>query len=192
MKKLIILAIFLLLALENFAQFDLGIKVGYTTSKLSTNLSDIKEDIKNNFQIGAFARLGKRLYLQPEFYYATSGGTLTGTNNEQEKITFNNLCIPALLGFKIINGEKINLRIMAGPTANFIVNKKFNGDLLQVNNSDFKNVSWGLDAGAGVDIWFLALDVRYEWGLNDIYYSASGDATMKSNLFIVSLGFKIL
>jgi hypothetical protein len=192
MKKLIIVSIFLLLAFQNYAQFDLGIKVGYTTSKLSTNINDIKEDIKSNFQIGAFARLGKRLYLQPEFYYASSGGTLTDTNNVQEKITFNNLCIPALLGFKLINGEKINLRIMAGPTANFIVSKKFNGDLLQIDDSDFKNIAWGLDVGAGVDLWFLVLDVRYEWGLNDIYNPSSNDQTMKSNLFIVSLGFKIL
>jgi hypothetical protein len=36
------------------------------------------------------------------------------------------------------------------------------------------------------------LDVRYEWGLNDIYNPSSNDQTMKSNLFIVSLGFKIL
>ena len=195
MKKIIILAILFFVALQNYAQFDLGLKIGYATSKLSTDFDDIKESVKHGFQIGAFARVGKRLYLQPEFYYSTSGGKLKleGTDVEEE-ITLQNICIPALIGFKIINGEKINLRIMAGPTANFIINQKISGDdVVQdpLQDSDFKNIGWGLDVGAGMDFLFLALDVRYEWGLNDIYEPPTNDQTMKNNLFIVSLGFKI-
>jgi hypothetical protein len=194
MKKLLFLLLFLLAALQNYGQFDLGIKAGYATSKLNTDIDDITEDIKHNFQFGAFARLGKRLYVQPEVYYAQSGGTLqvSGTN-EEEHIKFNNLCVPVMLGFRIINGEKINFRIMAGPTANFIVSKKFSGDevIETLDEGDFKSIAWGLDAGLGVDLWFLAVDVRYEWGLNDIYEPPVNDETMKSNIFIVSLGFKI-
>lgn len=194
MKKLFIALALVALALPSYSQFDLGLKVGYATSKLSTDIDDIKEDAKHNFQFGAFARLGKRFYVQPELYYASSGGTLqlTGTDDEQQ-IKFQNLCIPVLLGFKIINGEKINLRIMAGPTANFILKKQFSGDevIESISDADFKNTAWGLDVGAGVDFLFLALDVRYEWGLNDIYQPPVNDETMKSNIFIVSLGFKI-
>jgi hypothetical protein len=82
---------------------------------------------------------------------------------------------------------------MAGPTANFIVSKQFSGDevIQTLEDSDFKSIAWGMDAGAGVDLWFLAIDVRYEWGLNDIYNPPVNDETMKSNVFIVSLGFKI-
>jgi len=194
MKKIVIIALFLLAALQNYGQFDLGLKVGYATSKLSTDIDNITEDIKHNFQVGAFARIGKRLYVQPELYYATSGGTLSlSGSNEEEHIKFNNLCIPVMLGFRIINGEKINLRIMAGPTANFIVSKQFSGDevIETLEDSDFKSIAWGMDVGAGVDLWFLAIDVRYEWGLNDIYNPPVNDETMKSNVFIVSLGFKI-
>ena len=195
MKRILFIAVLIIAGMQGYAQFDLGIKVGYATSKLSTDIDDITEDAKNNFQVGAFARLGKRFYVQPELYYGTSGGTfqLTGTDEEQN-IKFQNLSIPLLLGFKIINGEKINLRIMAGPTANFIVSKKFSGDeiIQSVEDADFKNTAWGLDAGVGVDLLFLALDVRYEWGLNDIYQPPTNDGTVKSNVFIVSLGFKIL
>jgi hypothetical protein len=196
MKKFVFLAVLLFVAMQNFAQFDLGIKAGYATSKLSTDIDDIKESVKHGFQIGAFVRLGKRLYLQPEFYYSTTGGKLKleGTELEDE-ITLQNLCIPALVGYKIINGEKINFRILAGPAMNFIINQEVSGDeVIQdpLQDSDFKNVGWGLDLGAGVDFLLLTLDVRYEIGLNDIYEPDSNDQTLKNNLFIVSLGIKIL
>jgi hypothetical protein len=195
MRKIIIIAALILAVLQGQAQFDLGLKVGYSTSKLSTDFDDIKEDVKHNFQFGAFARIGKRFYLQPELYYATSGGTLNVTGSDDKvEIKLNTLVVPALLGFKIINGEKINLRIMAGPTANFIVNEKISGDELldPITDSDLKNIAWGLDAGAGIDFLFLALDIRYEWGLNDLYKPEGDNQSMKSNIFIISLGFKLL
>ncbi len=195
MKNYLFALALLWFAFQAQAQFDLGVKAGYSTSKLSTDFDNIKEDIRHNFQFGAFARLGKRLYLQPELYYASSGGSLqlSGTD-EKEEIKFQNLCIPLLAGFKIINGEKFNVRIMAGPSANFILSKKFSGDEIvqAIDGADFKTTAWGMDIGAGMDFLFLALDLKYEWGLNDIYTAPVNDQTMKSNVFIVSLGIKIL
>ncbi len=194
MKKIIILLIVLFSALENYGQFAFGPKIGYTTSKLSTDKDSISESIKNNFQIGLFMRLGKKLYLQPELYYATSGGTLKlqGTSLKQE-ISLQNISIPVLVGYKLLNAKIFNLRIMAGPVVNFVVAKKVTvSDLVQypLQESDFKNADWGLDMGAGVDVFFLTLDVRYELGLNDIYKPST--YSFKSNLFVVSLGFKLL
>jgi len=197
MKKILILLIIVFAALDNFGQFTLGPKIGYTASKLSTDLSDIKESAKNNFQIGAFLRFGKKLYLQPEVYYSTSGGTLkrAGTDVKGE-IKLKNISIPVLIGFKLIDAKVINLRVMAGPVANFIIDKKVEfDDLYQdpLQDSDFNNIAWGMDVGAGVDVFFLTLDVRYEFGLNNIYNPPAGadSQKIKSNLFIVSLGFKI-
>ena len=86
---------------------------------------------------------------------------------------------------------------MAGPVVNFIIGTKIEADeLIQdpLQDSDFKNAAWGMDVGAGVDVFFLTLDLRYEFGLNNIYIVPDGgqDQSMKSNLFIVSLGFKLL
>jgi hypothetical protein len=197
MKKIIILLIVLFAALDNFGQFTLGPKIGYSTSKLSTDIDNVKEDAKNNFQIGAFARFGKKLYLQPEIYYATSGGTLKIEGTQaKETIKMKNLVIPVLVGYKLINAKVINLRIFAGPVANFILDKTVDAsDLIQepLQDSDLKNVAWGMDVGAGVDVFFLSLDLRYEFGLNNIYNPSDGDdsQSIKSNLFIVSLGFKL-
>ena len=198
MKKLIILLIVLFAALDNFGQFTLGPKIGYTTSKLSTDLDDIKESAKHNFQVGAFFRFGKKLYVQPEIYYATGGGTFKITGSEaKEEIKLKNLGVPVLIGYKLIDAKVLNLRVMAGPVANFIIDKKVeSGDLIQdpLQDSDFKNVAWGMDIGAGVDVFFLSLDLRYEFGLNNIYNPPddSNIKSIKSNVFIVSLGFKLM
>ncbi len=198
MKRTLILFIAFFAAASIHAQFHLGPKIGYNTSRLSTDFDDIKEDVKHNFQIGAFARFGKKLYLQPEVYYATSGGSLKleGTSIEEE-IKLKNIVVPALVGFHLINAKVINLRIFAGPVANFIIDKSVEADDLvtdPLQDSNFKNVSWGLDVGAGVDVFFLTLDLRYELGLNNLYIPDAGDSEqkMKSNLFVVSLGFKII
>jgi hypothetical protein len=198
MKKLLILLVILFAAAENYAQFSFGPKIGYSTSKLSTDFDDIKESAKSNFQIGAFLRFGKKLYLQPEIFYATSGGTLkVESSGLEESIKMKNLCVPILIGFKLIDAKVFNLRVMAGPSANFIIDKEVKyDDLIQdpLQDSNFKNIAWGMDVGAGVDVLFLSLDLRYEFGLNNIYIPDDGadSQKMSSNVFIVSLGFKLL
>lgn len=195
MKKILILLIIVFTALDNYGQFSIGPKIGYSASKLSTDFDTIKESAKNNFQIGAFVRFGKKLYLQPEIAYATSGGTMKLEGSDlKEEIKLKNLYVPVLVGYKLINAKVINLRIMAGPVANFILNKEVDFDESYPNpvqESDLKNVSWGMDVGAGVDVFFLTLDLRYEFGLNNIY-TGTGSQTIKSNVFVVSLGFKLL
>jgi hypothetical protein len=195
MKKLLIILIIVIAALDNFGQISVGPKIGYSASKLSTNLDTIKESVKNNFQIGMFFRFGKKLYLQPEISYATSGGTLKFQGTDvKEEIKLNSLYVPVLVGYKLINAKVLNLRVFAGPVANFVLNKTvdFNQTYpAPVQEADLKNVAWGMDLGAGVDLFFLTLDLRYEIGLNNIY-NGSGDQSIKSNVFIVSLGFKLL
>ncbi len=195
MKKLLIIFLILFAIQESFGQFTFGPKVGYATSKLSTDFDSIKESVKHNFQIGAFARFGKKFYFQPEFVYATSGGTLKNeSTGAREEIDRKNICIPLLVGFKLINAKVINLRVMAGPVVNYDIGTKIESNeyvINQMDPDDLKKASLGLDMGAGVDVLIFSLDLRYELGLNNIY-NGDMDMSMKSNMFIVSLGIKLL
>jgi hypothetical protein len=56
---------------------------------------------------------------------------------------------------------------------------------------DIKNSAWSVQMGAGLDVFFVTLDVRYEMGINNIY-NGDSDLNMKNNMFNVSLGFKLL
>lgn len=197
MKKIIIFIFLVFLTGEIYAQFALGLKLGYNASKLSTSLDSIKSSFSSGFHVGAFARIGKKVYLQPELYYTLQGSVFTSNlSNWKQKITIGTLDIPVLVGFKIINLKAINWRIMAGPMASFIVNSKINNVNSATNpitSADLQKTNWYIQAGTGVDFLFLTLDLRYQLGLNKmIKDAAKATFNATNNLWVVSLGFKIL
>jgi hypothetical protein len=211
MKKIILLfAILFFSAGVSFGQFSFGLKLGYNASKLSTNLDSIKSSFNSGMHFGAFFRFGKKVYVQPEFYYTLQGGTFENTvsgtvNNWKQKVTVGTLDIPVLVGFKIINLKVVNWRIMAGPMVSFVVNSKIKDVSLTgpITNSDITKLNWYVHVGTGVDVLFLTLDIRYQIGLNQMIKSAqsvdsNGNATGQqynlnatNNMWVVSLGFKI-
>ena len=73
MKKVLLLFAALFMATVVNAQISpitFGPKVGYQTTKLSTNKDIIKSDFKGNMAFGVFARLTiKNVVLQPELLY---------------------------------------------------------------------------------------------------------------------------
>lgn len=179
--------------------FSVGPKVGYNSYKLSTDVDSIQASIKKSFQIGAFVRVGKKFYFQPEANYQVSESTLSqsiGTVVQSQDVTLKSIKVPAIIGFNVINKRVFNLRILAGPAVTFVLDKKLNPE--QMNEfwpihsaDDIKNSVWSVQMGAGVDVFFVTLDVRYEMGLENIY-NGSSDLNMKNNMFNVSLGIKFL
>ena len=208
MKKILVLLFILFLSAEvSFGQFSFGLKLGYNASTLSTDFDDIKSSMNSGFHVGAQFRFGKRLYIQPEAYYTFSGATFTQNVDSivdgwEQDVRIGTLDIPVLLGYKIVNSKIFKLRIMAGPGVSFLVNSKVKDVSLTgpIEDSDLNSVNWFAQAGAGIDVLFLTLDIRYQWGLNNMINdvtSAVGTTTTypinsKANLFLVSLGFKIL
>jgi hypothetical protein len=105
------------------------------------------------------------------------------------KQTLNRIDIPVMVGIKL----KI-LKLEAGPVASFIIS----------NNSDLKSITsyelqWnkatiGYQAGLGLDVGKIALDVKYEGNLSKLgtgidigNTTASFDTRL--NQLIVSIGF---
>lgn len=192
MKKLILAACLVLItSAAAFAQFNLGLKGGlnYTTIKAQDNQFD--ESGVLGYQVGAWARFGKIFYLQPEAYIGTKGSTFkfqTGTTTVEEKQKFTTLDVPLLLGTKI-GTDKLNFRIMAGPSFQFNLDDNSSA-FDQATNPDFykyKDFITNVQAGAGVDFGNLAVDLRYETSLQDINQNDG----KKQSLLHLSLGFKI-
>jgi len=161
--------------------------------------------MNSGFHIGVFARLGKRVHLQPEFYYTLSGATFEnlgkGTFNDwKQKVTVGTLDIPVLVGFTIIQSSLLKWRIQVGPEVSFVVNSKIQDVTLTgpIEKSSLNTTNWYLMAGTGIDILFLTLDIRYQTGLNSLINEVTDThgkvypVNTKGNLFVVSLGFKIL
>jgi hypothetical protein len=180
-----------------------GIKIGFNSSKMITeiaNVNEIEDASKNGLLAGVFVRINlSKFYLQPEAYFAKKGGDFQYTNSSNAIFTqqndFNTIDTPVLIGLKLIDLKVVNLRIMAGPMASLIIGKDIKYQLNGIETSfsgspteNFKNTNWGIQAGMGIDVLNFTLDVKYEWGINNI--SDYNDMTAKSKIINVSLGMK--
>jgi len=202
-RTFLLLALTLLMAEITFGQFALGVKIGYNANKLSTNIDTVKSQFNSGFHVGIWSRFGKRFYVAPELQYSMSGavfsneGQLT-TNNWKQKIKIGTFDVPVLVGFKIIHSDFLTWRIELGPQVSFVVNKKIEDETSVVGpikESDFSTANWYILGGTGIDILFLKLDIRYQYGLNQMIkdVESSGNTfDAKNQMFVISLGFKIL
>ena len=199
-KSILLILLAVLVSGVTFGQFALGVKIGYNANKLSTNIDTIKNNFNSGFHVGVFSRFGKRLYVAPELQYTMSGAVFTSegnvsTDDWKQKITIGSLDIPVLVGVKIIHSDFITWRVELGPQASFVVNKKIKDEESitgPIEEADINNVGWSILGGTGIDILFLKLDVRYQYGLNDVIEDAQNyQFNSKNQSFVVSLGFKI-
>jgi len=195
MKKLTILIILAVFTLTGKAQgvFDIGPKVGFNTSKITTNMADYTPKANSSYQFGAFARINLgRFYIQPEVYSNSKKGEIISLSNGISTVNsfdMKTLDVPALLGIKIINQKPFNVRVMAGPVFSFLTDKSVKGQLF--NEDNLKNSFFGWQYGVGVDFLFLTLDARKESFSNNLYSAPNFDFNTKSGTFVISLGLKL-
>ncbi|SER82033.1 porin family protein [Pedobacter rhizosphaerae] len=199
MKKIIFSVVFLTLgwATSQAQSFNLGVKAGVNLAKINADFA--KEENRLGYQIGAWARIGNSVYLQPEAYIGSKGNkfiSITQDNGNEVsaegKVKFTTLDIPLLLGTKF-GSKNLNFRVMAGPVLSLVLdeNTTFSSAFNQATDfGDYKNQAFGIQAGAGVDVGSISVDLRYEAGVSNI--SKSEKYKQTPNLFQLSLGFKIL
>jgi hypothetical protein len=179
--------------------FTLGPKVGFTMSSLTTNQDSLKTAAQNGFEGGFFFRLGiNRLYFQPEVIYVTKGGVFeNNTSNVKQEVTVQSIDIPIMIGLKFGAGIA-NFRVHGGPVLSYVIGKKLKVDGLQwpadYVNQRINNSSTGIQLGAGMDILSLSLDVRYEWGLDNLFVAQPGDPGLKwkQRMLVVGLALKLI
>lgn len=197
MKKFTLIIFAILIATAMQAQFHFGPQIGYTSSKLTTNLTDVTSSVKSNFMFGVFARFGEKIYVQPEVNWLTQGGIWEGKVDEKIEMTYKTIQIPVSLGWRIIDLKVVNIRLFGGVAANIATNKKIEIENIDepIVDADWNDLIWQYQVGAGVDVLMFALDVKYMGGMNelmknDIKIDGTSIST-KSNLFTVTLGWKI-
>ncbi|MBN2774096.1 MAG: PorT family protein [Prolixibacteraceae bacterium] len=198
MKKFILTSIFFFFTLSLFAQyeFDLGLKAGLNNSKFSVDSEDFNSSTILSYHVGAFARINLNyFYIQPEAYYCSKGGDIeeiVGGHPLETVSSFNYnvVDVPVLAGFKILNGEAVNIRILAGPVFSFITDSSIETTDSRFSKEYFKDSFFGWQYGIGADFLFLTVDARVENSSGNIY---SGNSfTSKNNTFLLTVGIKLL
>ncbi len=192
MKKLSLVAAFLFFSSAGaFAQFNLGLKAGLNYTTIKAQDKEFEESGVLGYQAGAWARYGKTIYLQPEIYLGTKGSKIkfnTGSGIIEEDQKFTTLDVPILLGTKF-GSDKMNIRIMAGPSLQFNLSENDNAFKQAIDPSFYKSKEFITNGqiGAGLDLGNLSFDLRYETSLKDI----NKNDGQKQSLVHFSVGFKL-
>ncbi|MDP3914228.1 MAG: porin family protein [Bacteroidota bacterium] len=141
-----------------------GIRGGMDLETPTIDTEEIKSQLNSNYQFGVFMRLGKKLFIQPEVYYAVRNEKLSFAQAPfEEKVMVNSLKIPVLLGIRIINLGVVNAHVMAGPMATMFLSQSHTEHEIERSEYEYK-----VQLGGGVDILgFVTIDVRYCVNLND-------------------------
>jgi hypothetical protein len=210
-QVLIIFIVFTFLQQSANAQvFSWGVRLGAVSTSidatpqtiLDANTDSLKLSIANaNFGIqGGFytrIKLGP-VYIQPELLFTSESYNYTkedlSSSGVQEALTdqFNGLDIPIMVGVKM--GP---FRLQAGPIGSILIS---NDNQLETLSETYKrklsNLSWGYQAGAGVDIGSVNLDLKYEGGLSNTFvndYEVFGNTyefDTRQNRWVLTIGLK--
>ena len=209
MKKVAWVLILYMIPFGIFAQgpISFGPKVGWNSTKLTTDYTQYVNDLKSGFQGGFFLGIYvKRFYIQPEAYFSLKRGALhssidllnpASNLNFQQSVSLSSVNVPIVLGYKLLDLKVARLRVWCGPVASFLLNKEFSLSVNGLNQSntltraDFKDPVWSAQIGAGLDLLMLTFDVGYEFGLNNFLSIRSINDFGLRNTIYCSIGWRI-
>ena len=222
MKNFMIALCLMTISYAASAQYDpafrFGIKAGANLSNINgsndltlsggNNPFNFKDNDNRSlgFVGGVFFRFGKTFYIQPELLLSQKGGRFNAyedgvqDSNGKVDVRFSNFDVPVLFGVRVAKFFRINVGPMASLrlSSNGKIGDSFDDITGGNSGAEFKNrLAYGYQAGVGVDLGRLSLDVRYEGNFTDIVKVEFDNATTasqfgkKSNLFQATLGFAI-
>ena len=190
--------------------FRLGIKGGVNMASLKTEgltyngLSNyVVENLnaKTGYVAGAYMRLGRKIYIEPELLVSYKNGSINvlkslSTQSLQLDIKYVSLDVPILIGYRL--GP---LHVMAGPVASYSLNADNSiAEAIGTNLGSLQAATtkayFSYTAGAGIDLLGFTLDVRYEGNFTDLSKTIplpqGVNFSQKASLWQATLGMKIL
>jgi hypothetical protein len=196
-KLLLVIAAMCIVAISN-AQvlgFSFGPKIGVNLSQVTTNVSTITDQMKTGYDLGAFMRFGGKCYFQPELLYSTSGVKFpSAPGGSANDISLKSINVPLMFGARLINLKVVNVRVLGGPIASFLIDKTVNyNDVGGVTRKEvsINNAKWGVQFGAGVDVLMFTLDVRYNYDFNKQISQQANEFEWNKQAVNVTLGWKL-
>lgn len=194
MKKLLIAVVGLFMLGSVQAQdFSIGPKLGVSQGNINVNGDGFTTgESRMGYHIGGFIRMGgNTFFMQPEVLYTNTGGEITrldGVNTVTYAATFNRLDVPVMLGLKFANF----FRVQAGPVASFLMSSELRDNVDNIIDPDYNSSSIGYQAGIGLDIANVILDLKYEGPLGRTAERVAGFNTdQRQNQIILSVGFRM-
>lgn len=193
MKKIVIIALGLLLSNYAFSQFVINPQAGITASMLTTDPEGAEASGRIGYTFGANVRMGDKIYFNPGIFWVRSSNELTTRSELGEGTSFgeirdnasiNMIHIPLQAGVKVIDTKPFAFRLAAGPSLSWVTDVKDNA--LGLSKEAYNERIWGAKVGAGIDLLFLTVDLNYELGITELYKNSD----TKNNMLSLTAGIK--
>jgi hypothetical protein len=175
MKQFIFIFLLACISYNSFGQIEFGVKTGLSSYDLAKdgiiiNQGDqnIEWNIKNagyGHHFGIYTRLSiLGIFIEPSLLFNSSKVNYdiktygeSGVFNTIKSEKYNHMDIPVIAGFKL--GV---LRFQGGVVGHLFINSV--SDVVDIKGYEqrFKQATYGWQAGTGLDIWKLRLDLMYE------------------------------
>ncbi len=175
MKRITLLAAFCLLGLSAYCQLDFGVKGGLNLTNITLDMETVDYKIKSNpgsqigYHVGGLMRASLfGIFFQPELVFTSIATeyTVTDLNTSLEGLAdqrIGRVDIPLLFGAKLGS-----LRFGVGPVASFVVSNESNLTDITGYEATLKSATIGYQLGAGLNIWKIGVDIRYEGNLSQL------------------------
>jgi len=168
MKKISLLLATSFIMVASYAQVELKPAIGLNITDVSKDPDTGKATGQAGFQFGASVLIGDKFYVDPGIFWVKKSTKFVeeGSTVDELKLDMSGIRIPVAVGYHLLGDEEslAALRVFGGGSAFFVTSVDAEG----AAKSDFNSPTWGVFAGAGLDIWILFLDVKYEWSLTDV------------------------
>ena len=184
-----VLFLALLVAGQACAQAELKPGIGITFSDMSKSPANGEVTGQLGWQLGGSVLIGQKFYGEGGVFYATKSTAFTESSAKlQFTNDINGFRIPVALGFHLIGEQKgqFALRVFGGGSAFIVTSVSAPG----ASKDDFTSPTWGVFAGAGLDIFMFFVDLQYEWSLSDVSTLSTADIG-KSRSFIANAGIRL-
>ncbi len=160
-----------------------GAKAGISLYNIKTSVSgggfsaDNTSDMRLGFAVGAYAIIPvhEMFSFQPELMFIQKGGKDSEDGDDffeggDTELILNYIDIPLLVRFNIPVDAPVAPYLTAGPVVGIFLSgtEKFNGDSESIEDG-INTLNFGLSFGGGVSLNQLHFDLRYEFGLSNIF-----------------------
>jgi len=198
MKKALIILLSLAFVFAAQAQsFQFGLKAGVNQSQLSKSPNTINSDYTLSYVGGAYLQLSALgLLVMPEVLFTQRKGLFQDINTKQELVnSLTYMDVPLLVGYKLVI-----FRAYAGPNFQFLLDASQSGSGTKDPNfskASFNDAVVGIQAGVGLNIWKICVDLRYDTNLSKVgkvVNTVSGtqvNYSTRASMYQLTVGYRL-
>ena len=188
-KQIIVFMLALAATVTAYGQFEIKAFGGTNFAQLSKHPTDTDWKAKAGYQFGAAVLIGDKFYVEPGIQFVRSSREVSTENVDNIDFSQNFLKIPVRAGYHLLGHESgpLALRLFAGPAVS-IAGKVAKGED-QISKDDIKSAHFMVDAGLGLDVFFLFVEAGYEFALSD--YFADETHESRHSAFVINAGIHI-